>query len=64
MKKNKNSQVIIEVDERILRSQRTGDESFSVQDAIENEFGWLHESGIYLMEIKKLSQEKKNKEWK
>jgi len=46
--KRKKYSIIISVDEEILRSQRDTDESFSLKEAVENEFGWLYKSGIYL----------------
>jgi hypothetical protein len=43
----------------ILRSQRdTDEEDFSAEQTIEQEFGWLHESGIYLEEIHNFSRER------
>lgn len=60
--KKRTFEVIISVDETKLRSQREEiDDSFSLKDAIQNEFGWLHESGIYLEEIQnQINSSKKN----
>lgn len=45
----KTFEILISVDEQKLRSQRKGlSNSFSLKEAIQNEFGWLYESGIYL----------------
>ncbi len=50
----RNIQVLISVDEQKLRSQREGINShFSLKEAIEKEFGWLCESGIYFNKISK-----------
>lgn len=58
-----NFQILISVDEQKLRAQRKGlDDSFSLKEAIQNEFGWLCESGIYLDKICKRNQHQKIKE--
>ena len=50
--RRKKYNILISVNESILCLQRDSDEKpFSVKEAIEREFGWLHESGIYLEEI-------------
>ena len=50
-------QISISVDEQKLRLQREGlNGSFSLKEAIQNEFGWLYESGIYLDKICKRKQ--------
>ncbi len=46
--------VLISVDEQKFRLQRHGlNDYFSLKEAIQNEFGWLYESGIYLDKIYK-----------
>lgn len=45
-------QILISVDEQKLRLQREGlNGSFSLKEAIQNEFRWLYESGIYFDKI-------------
>lgn len=47
-----NFQILISVDGQKLRSQREGlNGPFSLKEAIQNEFSWLYESGIYLDKI-------------
>lgn len=48
--------VTISVDKQKLREARKGlDNPVSLIENIENEFGWLNESGIYFKEIKKIN---------
>ncbi|MDP2951402.1 MAG: hypothetical protein Q8N55_03395 [bacterium] len=45
-------QILISVDEQKLRLQREeSDIHFSLEEVIQNEFGWLYESGIHLDKI-------------
>lgn len=45
-------QILISIDEQKLRLQREGlNDFFSLKEAIQNEFGWLSESGIYLDKV-------------
>lgn len=58
-----NFQILISVDEQKLRLQRKGlDDPFSLKEAIQNEFDWLCESGIYLDKIRKRNHHQKIKE--
>ncbi len=60
--KHQTFQILISIDEQKLRSEREGiDDSFIVKDAIQNEFGWLNQSGIYLKKIRKSRTKKKRK---
>jgi hypothetical protein len=48
----KHLQILISVDERKLRLQREElDNPFSLEEAVQNEFGWLCDSGVYLDKI-------------
>lgn len=50
----------ISVDEEQLRKTREElDNSLSLTEMMENEFGWLHESGIYLDDIRSFRQRHK-----
>ena len=54
--KKKFFQLLISVNEEILRSERGEiDDSFSLKGAIQDEFGWLYQSGIYLEKIKNIA---------
>ena len=47
----------IEVDENTLRNERQElDDDFDIEIAIEKEFGWLDNSGIYFMELKEFEK--------
>lgn len=60
---NQSFQVLISVDGQKLCSQRKGlDDSFSLKEAVQNEFGWLCESGIYLDKISKCKQNRWKKQ--
>jgi hypothetical protein len=49
--------VLISVDGQKLCSQREGlNEPFTLKEAIQNEFYWLYESGIYLEKICRYKQ--------
>ena len=47
--KKQDFQILISVDEQKFCLQREElDGSFSLEESIKNEFGWLYESGVYL----------------
>ncbi|OGU72861.1 MAG: hypothetical protein A2V93_01820 [Ignavibacteria bacterium RBG_16_34_14] len=60
--KHQTFQVLISIDEPKLRSEREGiDYSFIVKDAIQSEFAWLNQSGIYLEKIWETRTKKKRR---
>ncbi len=61
--KTKKYLVEIEVDIESLREVRKDlDDDFEIQEAVEQEFGWLHQSGIYLGKIKSVKKKTSEKQ--